>query len=246
MKGVVMKIEETINQKEKRLFCEWKDCWKKGRKQLLGKKLDAEKFVPDGVVDEDVFLTEDCRFVFILKETNQIGQTTLTEFLRNGAPGNGGHTWNPVCRWLTGEDRVFSVDERASILRRIAVVNLKKEDGVSVTDMSRLGRVVELDREYIKAQLSFYGEHDPVFYICCGSGLLTMLRKCVLGDAEIQRKGSLCYIRPSCDREVYYVAFNHPNCRQSGLIEKFKDIRTMVRNSCMEGPTCGGKPGSTR
>jgi hypothetical protein len=212
----------SIVAKERDLFKRWRQT--------------TSNFVIDGVVDEEAFLQERYRFVFILKEANQMGQTPLTDFLRNGATGNGGHTWNPVCRWLMGESRVFSAKERATILRKIAVVNLKKEDGGSVTNMSTLEQVVERDRDYIMTQLGFYAECVPVVFICCGSGLLTMLCRHVLGNAVIHRDAMIPYAKPNNDQEVYYVAFNHPNCRQSGLMERFKDIRMTMQNPCMKTP----------
>ena len=47
-------------------------------------------------------------------------------------------------------------------------------------------------------------------------------------------------------REVYYMAFKHPNCRQSGLMEKIKGICAMVLNSYMKNPTREGKCRSAR
>ena len=89
----------SIVERERNLF----DSWRK----------TTANFVEDGVVDEQRFLQQPCRFVFVLKEANQMGETTLTDFLRNGAPKDGGHTWNPVCRWLTGEkSRSYSPPER--------------------------------------------------------------------------------------------------------------------------------------
>lgn len=207
---------ESICEQERQLFEDWR---------LKG---DTD-FIEDGVVDERCFLQQKCRFVFILKEANQMGQTSLTSFLKNGAPKNGGHTWNPVCRWLVGENsRIFSPEERSRILRKIAIVNVKKEDGGSVTNMTKLKRVVERDREYIKAQLNLYAEFAPVVFICCGPGLLSMIQQYVFNQAVIQRKAPLPFMRPFADREVYFVAFYHPNARQSGLVEKFNSIRTFL------------------
>lgn len=203
-----------IVEKEKELF----EIWKQGKKN----------FVMDGVVDEHTFLEQKCHFVFILKETDQMGNTALPTFLGDGAPGNGGHTWNPVCRWLTGEDRVFSLQERADILKKIAVVNLKKEDGGPNTDMAILENVVREDKDYIKKQLSFYYTGiTPVVFVCCGPYILSMLNDNILGKVDLHINKPLPYAKPD-DREIYYVAFNHPNAKKAGLTKKFKLIASLI------------------
>lgn len=210
-----IKSSTSLQEKEHKLFSIWRSR--------------VNEFIEDGVVDEQQFLQQKRRYVFVLKEANQMGKTTLTEFLRNGAPQNGGHTWNPVCRWLTGEtSRVFSPDERKDILRRIAVMNLKKEDGGNKTDMRNLEKVVECDKEYIKAQMEIYIQYSPVIFVCCGPWLLTMLQKHVFIEADIQREAALPFIKPDPNHEAYFVAFFHPNARKAGLAEKFKFVQTLI------------------
>ena len=214
--GVKNMNTNSISAKELQLFNRWRKT--------------TSSFVVDGVVDEAVFLKQQCKIVLILKEANQMGETALNEFLRNGAPGNGGHTWNPVCRWLTGEEtRMFSQDERKEVLRRIAVMNLKKKDGGSTTDMQELATFVEADKEFIAEQLSFYSEFEPVIFVCCGPWILTMLNDHVLGQHKINRDAPFAFIKPDDNREVYYVAFNHPNCRKAGMVRKFHEMMVFVK-----------------
>lgn len=159
-----------------------------------------------------------------------MGETPLPVFLRDGAPRNGGHTWNPVCRWLTGENRTFSLSERAKILKRIAVVNLKKEDGGSFTDMKALEQVVARDRSFIKRQLDIYAAVAPVVFVCCGPGLLSMLNEFIFGNIELLRVQSLVYAKPDA-RDVYFVAFKHPNCKITEMTNRFKEILSLVDSS---------------
>ena len=206
----------SIKERERSLFEGW--------------RAKTKNFIEDGVVDEQSFLQQQCRYVFVLKEANQMGTTTLTDFLRDGAPGNGGHTWNPVCRWLTGEaSRTFTTAERKEILRDIAVMNLKKEDGGNVTDMRELERVVERDCDLIKAQMEIYIQHEPVVFICCGSGLLTMISRHVFSGVEIDRNATLPFIKPYAGREAYFVGFNHPNARKADLAAKFRSIHSLIK-----------------
>ena len=207
--------EKKLVEQEEKLFAEWRKCTK--------------NFVIDGIIDVKTFLQQPCHFVFVLKETNQMGKTPLTSFLRDGAPGNGGHTWNPVCKWLSGEDKIFSQEDRRQILARIAVMNLKKEDGGSVTNMQKLNDVVKKDKDFIKRQLEIYSELSPVVFVCCGPGLLSMLNTHVLGNIDLHPNTSMPYAKPD-NREVYYVAFNHPNCRKlsKDMIKRFKEITSLI------------------
>lgn len=218
---------DSIRNQERDLFTEWEDA-----------RPSKNAFVRDGVVDEQAFASLPCRFVFVLKEANQFGNAydgSLANFVKDGAPGNGGHTWNPVCKWLTGTDKVFSQEERKDILKSIAVVNLKKEDGGNKTDMNALRERVERDNEFLKRQLGIYIEQTPVVFVCCGTRLLSMLKNSVLplfsdyDSLDFNRVDSTLYIKPYSDRKIYFVAFNHPNCRKSSstLINEFKKIRTL-------------------
>ena len=220
----------TIGDQEKELFAEWRN------------EARERGFICDGVVDEATFLDQPCHFVFVLKETNQFGNAcdaSLAKFLKDGAPKNGGHTWNPVCKWLTGTHRIFTQTERKNILKSIAVINLKKEDGGTTTNMNALGKRVERDKEFLKRQLGIYIMHDPVVFICCGPWLLSMLKNNVMpllsdhDSLDLHTNGSIRYIKPYSNRKVYFVAFNHPNCRKSSstLIDEFKKIKALC-NCC--------------
>ena len=218
-----------IQNEEEKLFEEWE------------KAQPCEKaFVRDGVVDEEVFVRQPCRFVFVLKEANQFGEAkeyegSLAKFVKDGAPNNGGHTWNPVCKWLTGTDKVYNQAERRDVLKPIAVVNLKKEDGGNRTDMNALRDRVERDKEFLKRQLEIYVKREPVVFVCCGPWLLTMLKNSVQplfknhDSLEVSRNDSILYIKPYTTKKVYFVAFNHPNCRKASLtlINEFKKIKAL-------------------
>ncbi len=197
---------DNIVRQESDLFAEWQGA------------CPHEKFIRDGVVDMSTFESQLCRFVFVLKETNLFGDdydASLVEFVKDGAPGNGGHTWNSVCKWLTGANKVFTQAERKVILKSVAVVNLKKEDGKSKTDMKVLRDRVERDKEFLKRQLGIYIKHDPVVFD--------------YDSLDIVANGSIRYIKPYLCRKVYFVAFSHPNCRKSSmtLINEFKKIKTL-------------------
>ena len=118
-------------------------------------------------------------------------------------------------------------------MKCIAVMNLKKGDreydGGYSTNLKGLDGVVKRDREFIKQQLEIYAEHPPVVFVCCGPGLLTMLSEHVFNNACIQSYFPIPFIKPYNDREVFFVAFNHPNAKVSGLVEKFQSIRSLLK-----------------
>ena len=108
-------------------------------------------------------------------------------------------------------------------------MNLKKEDGCSVTDMRELENAVKRDKDFIKSQMEIYVQHAPVVFICCGPWLLTMISKHVYDDARIERAALLPFMKPYADREVYFVAFNHPNARKADLVTKFGSIQALIK-----------------
>jgi hypothetical protein len=216
-------IMMSIEERERSLF----DGWREQRPSI------AKHFIEDGVVDEERFLHQKCRYVFVLKEANDLGKS-LVSFLRNGAPGNGGHTWNPVCRWLTGRNEQFFPGQRADILRDIAAINLKKEDrnydGGYATSFEQLEKTLERDRDLIRKQLEIYAQYPPVVFVCCGPGLLTMIQKQIFPRARIQAESVLPYMQPDANCKTVFVAFNHPNAKKSGLTEKFQTIQSLIRD----------------
>lgn len=203
-----------ISKQESKLF----DKWKKETKDVKG------HFVSDGVVCEEVFLKQDLKYVFILKEVNDLFSSykSLTEFLRDGAPKNGGHTWNPVCRWV--EQDFKAGQSRKQVLSKIAAINLKKHDECrTTTDMAALREVVLRDKKHILEQMKIYQGHGPTVFICCGSGMFDLVAGCVCGiDVSLidhNKKPTACRL----DNDSCILAFSHPNSRKAGLDKLFRE-----------------------
>lgn len=205
-----------IKDQEKELFNKWEN------------QIGARKFVRDGVVHEKTFSNEKLKFVFVLKEANDLGMS-LDKFLLKGAAtpdnGNGGHTFNPVCRWLTGEDRRYTCEERAKILSRVAVMNLKKVDnGNAVTDMKVIEKTLSDPKyvEFLKQQYDLYTRFGPVIFVCCGTGMFDLFCERVLKlstkEIDHNKKPVFMESKPKC----WIMAFNHPNARKSGLASLFQ------------------------
>jgi DNA segregation ATPase FtsK/SpoIIIE-like protein len=204
----------TIKECETRLF----DKWKQETKDVKG------HFVSDGVVSEEVFLKQETKYVFILKEVNDLftSYQSLCDFLRDGAPKNGGHTWNPICRWV---DKNFKNGQsRKEVLNRIAAINLKKHDEcMTTTDMSALQKVVLRDRKYILEQIKLYQGYGPTVFVCCGPGMFDLVANCVCGidvsQIDHNKKPTACYL----GEDAFLLAFSHPNSRKGGLDKLFQE-----------------------
>lgn len=186
-------------------------------------------FVRDGVVCEDCFLKQDVKLVFILKEVNDLYSSykSLCDFLMDGAGKNGGHTWNPVCRWI---DPSFKTGQsRSDVLRRIAVLNLKKMDEKkTTTNMSELRKVARRDSMFIRKQLEIYSMYSPVVFVCCGTGMFDIVAKEVYDiDTSVidhNQKPTACRI----SKDSWLLAFNHPNSRVKGLDTAFRRYRSYL------------------
>lgn len=208
------------------MFREWKASDSGSRKGV---------FVEDGVVCESKFLASKIRYVFVLKECDAL-RSSLVEFLRKGAyaneNGNGGHTWNPVCRWLKGLNSgvLFSPEERAEILSPIAVVNLKKHDEGNIsTDMGSLRDVACRDKKFLKKQFEIYAGETPAVFVCCGPGMFDIVVSDVMGeDTQSIDHGH----RPVFKQigNSYFLAFSHPNARKPGLAELFQSYVKAIVN----------------
>lgn len=204
----------SILEQESKLF----DKWEMRTKDVNG------HFVSDGVVCEEVFLKQEVKYVLILKEVNDLftSYKSLTEFLRDGAPKNGGHTWNPICRWI---DKNFKNGQsRKEILSRIAAINLKKHDECkTTTDMAALREVVLRDKKYILEQMKIYQGYGPTVFICCGPGMFDLVAGDVCGiDVTVidhNKKPTACRL----DDDSCILAFSHPNSRKGGLDKLFQE-----------------------
>ena len=125
-------------------------------------------FVRDGIIDPGNY--ERPHILFVLRDMNCHEEKDLCECLRTD--GSGWKTWNNICRWtkalLEGIEEYpwdMSEPKRVEQLRRIAVMNLKKEGGGNRTDGGELSAAVEADKKLILREINLC---DPDIIICCG------------------------------------------------------------------------------
>lgn len=143
------------------------DEWEKG--------VPPGAFSRDGVVDEVGFNSRNPRIVLVLKEVDSDGGFDLREFLYVGANNSvGGKTWAPVERWVRLLDadsgRPSAGRDRASVLRTIASMNLKKTPGGTVSQNWVIRDWALRNAEFLRRQIALYLDRPTVF-VCCGVGV---------------------------------------------------------------------------
>ena len=189
------------------------------------KNRNRSSFLKDGIIDVKTYFSENTKVLFILKEANwPNGQGDMKEYLKNPQlQGNWWKTWNNIARWTialldgTSYPKTITREYRATVLRRIAFINLKKEGGDNQADAVELIEAAKEDKEYINKQIEMY---RPDIIICCGkSGKsnATILRDYVLQDniSEWKRLNNSVYyyLLNQNNKQIPIVSFVHPQMR---------------------------------
>lgn len=132
------------------------------------KEYPFKAFICDGIVDAEHY--ESPHILFILREMNRQTPGDLCWELRNN--GSGWKTWNNIGRWtkalLDGCEeypRDMSQSKRKEQLRRIAVMNIKKEGGGKRSNGKELLDAVRSQKEQIETEIFLC---NPDIIICCG------------------------------------------------------------------------------
>lgn len=145
-------------------------------------------FIRDGIVDSEYYGSP--HVLFILRDMNCKTERDLCADLCRD--GSGWRTWNNIGRWtkalLDGSNEYpkdMSKEKRIAQLKRIAVLNLKKEGGGSRTDGNELLDAVKSQRDRIFEEICLC---DPGIIICCG-----LTASGIIGNAALLKE----YILPS-------------------------------------------------
>ena len=152
-----------IKEKERELFKKWRSERK------------YSSFMADGLFDEETWIEQDIKILYVLKEANwENGDTDLCEYLLS-EPRRSGYwrTWNNITRWTQairygGEyQRQVTKADKTVCLKTIAALNIKKVGGdAQAEDQEILGYGIA-DAEYINQQIELY---QPDIIVCCGRG----------------------------------------------------------------------------
>lgn len=198
---------------------EWDTLFEKWKNEFC---FDA--FISDGIVDLEYY--ENPHILFVLRDMNCKSERNLCDDLREN--GSGWKTWNNVGRWskalLDGNEEYphdMSKERRVEQLRRIAVMNLKKEGGISRTKGNELLDSVKAQHKRILDEICLC---DPDIIICCGltasgiTGNATLLKDYVLPNStEWNSFHSISfdrewwyYFTEICDKRIPVISFCHP------------------------------------
>lgn len=212
------------------LFSRWKQ------------KCTFNAFIKDGIVCPESYATP--HILFVLRDMNCHEARDLRDDLRSH--GSGWKTWNNIGRWasalLDGTDKYpsdMTEPRRVEQLRRIAVLNLKKEGGGSRTSGKELAQAVCSQREEILTEIEMC---DPKLVICCGltgagiKGNAVLLKEEVFTETSDWRSFSSelaghkwwYYIARLNGIEVPVVSFCHPQvtnlCGKRGHSDLFQPL----------------------
>ena len=185
---------------------------------------DFKAFIRDGIVDVNQY--DDQHILYVLRDMNCQNERDLCEDLRRD--GSGWKTWNNIARWtkalLDGEKTYpwnMCRENRVEQVRRIAVMNLKKEGGTSRTSGKELLEAVQNQFPMIYEEICLC---DPDIIICCGltaAGIIgnaTLLKEYVLPDStdwlsirsESFDREWWYYFTQINDKRVPVISFCHP------------------------------------
>ena len=142
-------------------------------------------FIKDGIVCEEEY--SDPHILFIMRDTNVSKEVDLREDLREW--GSGWKTWNNAARWaqalLTGcEEYSYEIDRREQ-MRKVAVINIKKEAGGARANKDELIASASAYGKYTLCEIELC---DPSIIICGGFGNADILKDHVFGELASEWK----------------------------------------------------------
>lgn len=136
-------------------------------------------FIRDGIISEADYAHP--HILFIMREMNTDKEDNLREDLYNR--GSGWKTWNNAARWatalLTGSEYYPRDINRRDQMRKVAVINLKKEAGGARANKQELKAAVSADGSYTLREIELC---DPEIIICGGFGNADLLKEHVFKE----------------------------------------------------------------
>ncbi len=197
-------------------------------------------FVSDGFVDENVWNSSEYKkILFVLKEAyGNIKNGSITDWLaeREKHP----KMWKRVIEWIYGinntnenyigefpsdlfdDKKGTSTEVAVKLLKSIAIMNLKKSDGKSHTDMSELNKYAKTDSEFLKKQIEFISPD----IIVCGSTLTALDNGLYNGQIKKKKKNDdwFYYANIFPDRETLIIDYYHPAARRGNKRKKYNRL----------------------
>lgn len=187
-------------------------------------KHEFNAFIRDGIVDPEHY--DNPHILFVLRDMNCQSERDLCADLSKD--GSGWKTWNNIGRWtkalLDGcvdYPQDMATTKRVEQLKRIAVMNLKKEGGFNRTAGNELLEAVKTQHDLIYEEIRLC---DPSIIICCGltdSGIMgnaTLLKNYILSfstewasfRSETFDRDWWYYFTEIGEKQVPVISFCHP------------------------------------
>lgn len=172
-----------------------------GQWNATHKERGTKCFISDGAVNAAAYEAASPRICFFLKEAyskDSDSDWSLTEWLSGGAMTR---MWGAVAEWTYGLSRTtalyipkrpqLSHEEKTTLLRSIAVVNVKKSGGVSASDYTDLLEHAIEDRFFLRCELDIL---QPKVIVCGNnSSLLRLLYGASLSNGKVGQDGDISY-----------------------------------------------------
>lgn len=181
------------------------------------KNPQMSNIVIDGLACEEEYFEAEYRIVYILKEVNGGENWDLRDFVNQGGRVP---TWDNVARWTEG---IFNLHKekpwgywqennearRKSILKKIGVINLKKNPGGYTSDPKEIEKAAKDNGELVKKQLELYKPD----LIICGGTLWDFINACYKKD-EYQVNMTSRGIEYIIDNNgIAIIGYTHPQAR---------------------------------
>lgn len=164
-----------IKEKEINLFESWKNKPKEtiiinNNEYIISHKNSS--FVKDGIVNHSEWIkNENLKIMFFLKEAYYEQDSSLVEDINKKAPWG---MWQKISQWIFGLEKTTEnhieplikkiyFAENNSFLQKIAIVNIKKSNGNSTSNMEEITAYAKADKDYIKKQIEII---NPKIIIC--------------------------------------------------------------------------------
>ncbi len=197
-----------------------------------------DAFISDGIVEEASYA--DPHILFVLRDMNCRNQRDLCADLRHD--GSGWKTWSNIGRWTTAlldGDGTYPMDmstsKRVAQLKRIAVMNVKKEGGGHRAVSSELETSVHDQASLIRQEISMC---TPKLIVCCGlssgsfKGNAVLLKEYVFDhssewmtfDSVLEGRSWWYYYAELNGHQVPVVSFCHPQTTVLGKCRGHDDL----------------------
>ncbi len=194
--------------------------------------IESGKMCRDGIVDEGEFRVTKPRVLFVMKEVNEYRGGDIRTLLRE-------KPWKAIVRWTAGildgfqsfedlERLMLNQEYLRKQVDRIALINLKKTTGTSVSDMSVINAYADSDRALLLEQIE---QIEPNIVVAAG----TMDALVWLLDIPVKPDNPLADPCKDTKRNIWIVASRHPS-RDAKPKETYALLRAKVTRVREQNP----------